>query len=154
MPQYHSGLFLATGVGDEAPTSEGDGRHRFNAACDDAVGHARVDFGRRDGDGFEAARAVPVHGHAGHFLRVEAHERNHAAEVQALFRFGGGVSDDDVVDARFVQLGKIRHQPTDHLFAQIVGPHEAEPTTWGFGDGGSVPAYNVCVHQFRRILPF
>ena len=141
-------------VGHEAPSPKGNGGHGFNATCNDAVRDARVDFGRGDGDGFKATGAVAVDRHAGHLLRVEPHERHHASEVESLLGFWGGVADDDVVDALLVELGKIRHQTTNHLLAQVVGPQKAEPTSWGFGDGGSVSTNDVCVHQLRRILPF
>ena len=147
-------VFGHTYVGHNAPSSKGNGGHGFDASSDDAVGDARVNFGRGNGDRFKAAGAVAVDRHAGHFLRVEPHERHHASEVESLLGFRGGVADDDVVDAFFVELGEIRHQTTDHLFAQVVGPQKAETTSRGFGDGGSVSANDVCVHQFRRILPF
>ena len=141
-------------VGDGAPTTKGNGGHGFDATSHDAVGHAGVDFGRGNGDGFQTTGAITVDRHAGNLLGVESHQRHHPSDVEALFSFRCGVANNDVVDAGFVQLGKIRHQPTDDLFSQIVGPQKTESPAGSFGHGRAVASYDVCIHQFRRILPF
>src|SRR5690606_24611122 len=102
------GVHLAhPGVGHDSPATEGDRAHALHAARHDHIGLAAVDLGRRDGDGLAAAPAVAVHRHARHLVGVQAHQADHAADVQALLRLGRGVAHDHIVDALAVQ---VRHR--------------------------------------------
>src|SRR5690606_17181723 len=87
------------GVGHDAPATERDGAHALHATGNDAVGLSAVDLGAGDGDGLAAAAAVAVHRHAWNLVGVQAHQADHAADVQALLGLGRGVAHDHVVDA-------------------------------------------------------
>ena len=110
--EAHSPIPIGVGfcyscVGDDAPTAEGDGGHRFNATGKNAIGDACMDLGRRDGDGLQPRCAVPIDGHAWHFFSVQSHQADHAANVQSLLCFWRGIANDDVVDAFAVKLREI-----------------------------------------------
>jgi hypothetical protein len=66
------------------------------------------------------------------------------AYLEALFGFGDGVSDDDVVDPVRVKLGYGGQQTFDDGDGEVIGAVEPEFTSFGFSDGGTIAGDDVC----------
>ena len=142
------GIFFAdAGIGYNPPSTKRNGRHGFDAAGDDAIGHPTGHFGTGNGDGLKARCAVTVYGHARNFVGVKPHERDHPSDVQALFGLRRGISNDNVVDAGFIKLREITEKAANYFFAEVVWPHKAEQSPGSFSDCCAVTAYDVCIHD-------
>ena len=129
------GVFLGDpGVGHDPPAAHRHARHAFGAAGDDQLLHAGPDLGRRDGDGLQSAGAVAVDGHPGHLLGVEPHQRDEAADVEALLGLGGGVADDDVVDEVGVEFRQRSHEVANDLGGEVVRADVAQRALGGLAD--------------------
>jgi len=77
---------------------------------------------------------IAVHRHARHLVRVQAHQADHAADVQALLGLGRRVAHDHIVHLLFGQVRHGAHQVLDHLRRQVIGTGETEFAARGLAD--------------------
>ncbi len=108
-------------IGGNLVAAHGDERHGLGAAGDDDFGGAAANALGSKRDGLQAGGAEAVDGHRGGFDRETGAERGDAGDVHALFAFGHGAAEDDVVDL----LGVDRRNAGEDFFygegSEIVG---------------------------------
>ena len=114
------------GIGRNFVAAHGDHGHGFGAAGDDDFGGAGADAFGGESDGLQAGGAEAVDGHGAGFDGESGAEGGDARDVHALFAFGHGAAEDDVVDFLEVEAGNAGEGFLDGQRGEIVGARGAE----------------------------
>ena len=96
-------------------------RHGFRATRDDDLCGTATNAVGGQGDGLQAAGAEAIHGHGGSFYRQSGAKGGDARDVHALFAFGHGAAEDDVVNFFGIEARDSRKGFLDDESGEIVG---------------------------------
>ena len=111
-----------------------DIRHRFRAARDHHIGHARLDHHRRIDHRLQARAAAPIEHIAGHLERETSGQPRPVAN-RRRFAIAIALGKNDIIDPRGIDLGAL-HQCLEHNRAQIGGGERGKRAA-EFADGGA-----------------
>ena len=81
-------------------------------------------------------------------LSVQLFDEMKKRHVKPLLCFGHGISNNDVVDAFFIQLRDAVHEVGNRFCGQFIWTLKAEKSPWCFSNGGAICPYDIsCFHN-------
>ena len=125
------------GIDGDLVASHGDHGHGLCATGNDDIGSSAADALSGEGDGLQAGGAEAVDGHSCALVGQTSAQSDDAGEVHALFGFGHGTADDDVVDFVGIELRHAVERTTDGDGSKIVGTGGAQGSAGSPADGGT-----------------
>ena len=111
--------------------------HRFGACCDHQIGFAQTDAVSCQSDGLQAGGTESVDGLRRYRLRQAGQQGTDTCHIHALFAFGHGATDDDVIDALGVDARGLRDDLSEAVCQHVGGVHILESAARGFGHRGT-----------------